>query len=448
MVDRHRATVRDPTINADLTDGPATPARPNRRAPSEPIPRESILLGVALFLVVAATNILTPLLPAVRDDFGVSIATAGWVVGSFGLARLVLDLPAGYLIDWLGHRRLSLIALALLVVASLAGLVAPSLEVLIAARIGSGLAVAVLTTVILAALATTASNANRGKVMSLFPTANNTAVAVYPVVGGVLGELLGWRATFGVTAVLALVGSLILIPLLLRLDLPRRVPNRGSVGEGARVLHGRRRAIAIGATNAGVVATMIHRHGFRNTVLPLYAATALGLGGISIATAIALMSITALIVSVPGGILGDRIGRRRVIVSGLAAIAVGDLVFLATGDLLSFLVASVVIGLGDFYPSSQTALLSEIVPPHLRTRAMSGYRFSVDLGAFLGPIALAAVMDAAGAPVAIAVVAGLLFAAAALTWLGVPRSVDLDVGPEATGAAPAPAGQELVSTED
>ncbi|MEZ0240561.1 MAG: MFS transporter [Chloroflexota bacterium] len=433
-MDHHRASVRGTTIA--------------RRVPSQPIPRESILLGVALFMVVAATNILTPLLPAVRDDFGVSIATAGWVVGSFGLARLALDLPAGYLIDWLGHRRLSLIALAVLILASLAGLASPTLEVLIAARIGCGLAVAVLTTVILAALASTASNANRGKVMSLFPTANNASVAFYPVLGGVLGELLGWRATFGVTVVLAVVGSLILIPLLLRLDLPRRVPKRAAASEDPRVLHGRRRVIAIGATNAGVVATMVHRHGFRNTVLPLYAATALGLGGISIATAIALMSVTALLVSVPGGILGDRIGRRRVIVTGLVAIAAGDLVFLATGDLLTFLLASIVIGLGDFYPSSQTALLSEIVPPHLRNRAMSGYRFSVDLGAFLGPIVLAAVMDVAGAPVAIAAVAGLLLVAAVVTWLGVPPSVDLDAGPEATGAAAVPTGHELVATED
>jgi MFS family permease len=183
---------------------------------------------------------------------------------------------------------------------------------------------------------------------------------------------------------------------------------------------------------------MIHRHGFRNTVLPLYAATVLGLGGLSIATAIALMSITALAVSIPGGALSDRIGRRRIIVIGLLAIAAGDLAFLLTNDLLSFLLVAALVGLGDFFPSSQTAVLSEIVPPELRTRVLSGYRFSVDLGAFVGPILLALVMDLTSADAAIVLVSVLLAGAALVARLGLPSSAD-DVGPGAGDAAP-PAG--------
>ena len=388
------------------------------------IPVESILLVVSLFTVVAATNILTPLLPVIRDDFGVSIATAGWVVGSFGLARLLLDLPAGFLIDLVGHIRLTVVAVLGLVLASFAGLASSSLEMLIAARIGCGLAVAVLATVVLAALAATASVENRGKVMGLFPTANNASTAFYPIAGAIIGQTLGWRATFGMTAILAVVGGAILVPLLVRLDLPRHGRRARTEAPDPRVLHGRRRIIAIGSTGSGVVATMVHRHGFRNTVLPLYAASVLGLGGISIATAISLMSITAFAVSIPGGMLGDRIGRRRVIVAGMFLLAVGDLAFLLTGDLLSFLVVATLIGLGDFFPSSQTALLSEIVPPDLRTRVLSGYRFSVDLGAFIGPILLAGVMDATSAQTAIALAAALLIGAALLTLIGVPPSVD------------------------
>jgi predicted MFS family arabinose efflux permease len=385
------------------------------------LPTESILLVVALFLVIAATNILTPLLPAIRDDFEISIATAGWVVGAFGLARLALDLPAGLLIDRVGHRRLSVGALGLLVASSLAGLVSPTLELLLVARIGSGLAVAVLATVVLAALAATAGPRNRGRILGLFPTANNASIAFYPLAGGVIGELVGWRATFGLTAVLAVAGGAILVPLLLRLDLPRRRPGdarRMTPGPG--VLHGRQRTVAIGATAFGVVATMVHRHGFRSTVLPLYAATALGLGAIPIASGVALMAITAILVGVPGGALGDRIGRRRVITAGLLALAVGDLAFLLAGDLLSFLVIAALIGLGDFFPSSQTALLTDIVHPEQRTRILSGYRFAVDLGAFIGPVLLAAVMDAAGAQAAVVLTAGLLLAAAIAARLGVP----------------------------
>jgi MFS family permease len=387
------------------------------------IPRDSYLLAVALFLVVAATNILTPLLPDIRNEFGVSIATAGVIVGSYGLARLLTDLPAGFLLDRIGHRRLTIAGFVLLVLSSLLGLAADSVEKLIAARVGAGVSVAIISTVILAGLSSTATVANRGKVMSLFHVANNVGIAAYPLLGGIVGVAFGWRATFGVTVGLVIVAAIILVPLLLRIR-PRATAVPRAAVPDSRVLYGRSRAVAIAATNVGVVANMINRHGFRNTVLPLYAATSLGLGGVSIASAIALMAITGLLVATPGGMLGDRIGRRRIIATGLAAIAVGDLVFLLTHDLFTFLAAAALIGLGDFFSSSQTALLSEIVPPAQRTQVLGGYRFSADLGAFVGPVLLAGVMDLANAQLAIVVAVAILLTASLVARLGVPRLVD------------------------
>jgi predicted MFS family arabinose efflux permease len=407
---------------------PEPPAGKSERA----IPRDALLLGLATFSFIAATNILTPLLPDVQEDFGVSIAVAGLIVGSYGLARLIVDLPAGFLAVRFGHRRLAVIAVALLVVSSFLGYASWSVEALIAARIGSGAAVAILAMVTISALAATAASANRGRVMSVFHVANNTGIALYPLVGGVVGVLVGWRVTFLITAVLALVAGAILIAVLPRIDFAR---DRGPsvAADDPRVLHGRERAIAFAATNFGVMANMIHRHGIRNTILPLYAATVLGLGGLSIATAIALMSITGLLVATPGGALGDRIGRRRVIVAGLTGLAVGDLAFLLTGDLVSFLFVSALVGLGDFFTSSQTALLSEIVPAAERTRALSTYRFSSDLGGMIGPILLAVVMDAFGAQAAIILAAAILATAALAGQLFIPARVDA-AGPTAAPA--------------
>ncbi len=392
------------------------------------IPRESFLVAAAVFLVIAATNIMTPLLPDVRSDFGISISTAGIIVGAFGLARLITDLPAGFVIDALGHRRVTIAGLVVLVAASLLGLVATSVPMLVAARIGSGVAVALVTTVGLAALGASATTANRGKVMSLFHVANNTGIAVYPLVGGLVGAAYGWRATFAVTVVLAIAAGAILVPVLLRL----RVRDASAVRRGPRderVLHGGEQRVALAAVNYGVLANMINRHGFRNTVLPLYAATSLGLGGVSIATAIALMSITGLMVATPGGMIGDRFGRRRVIMSGLVAVAAGDLVFLVTHDLVTFLACSALIGFGDFFSSSQTALLSEVVPSQHRTKVLAGYRFSADLGAFLGPVVLAAVMDLASAQASIALAAAVLVSASLAALAGIPARVDERVAP-------------------
>lgn len=411
---------------------PAVPPPAEAEAPVPGIPRESLLLAFSIFLFIAATNILTPLIPQVREDFGVSITVAGLIVGSYGLARLAVDLPAGFLADRVGYQRLSRISVVLLVASSVVGLLSPTVEWLIVSRVGSGIAVGILATVILAALSSTATVVNRGKVMSLYHVANNTGIALYPMIGGLVGLFIGWRATFAVTGVLAIVASLILLPLLGRMTFPTKKGGaRKDQVDAQRVLHGRQRTLAVLATNYGVVANMIHRHGFRNTILPLYAATVLGLGGVSIATAIALMSVTGLLVATPGGMLGDRIGRRRVIASGLLGIAVGDLLFILTGDLLTFLVASAAIGLGDFFTSSQTALLSEVVPPEDRTRSLSQYRFSADLGALIGPILLALIMDRTNSTIAIVVAVGILLSASLAAWIFVP--------PDRTDRQPSPA---------
>lgn len=384
------------------------------------IPRDAYLLGASLFLFIAATNILTPLLPAITEDFGISILMAGVVVGSYGLARLAVDLPAGRLASTFGFRRLSVIAVTLLVASSLVGLLSPTVEFLITARIGSGIAVGILATVILSALSSTASNENRGKVMSLFHVANNTGIAMYPFIGAMVGLAIGWRATFAVTAVLAIIAAMLLLPLLLRLEIPTEKRPKAGASDPSRILHGRKRITALTSINYGVMANMIHRHGFRNTILPLYAATVLGLGGLSIAAAIAIMSVAGLMVATPGGIMGDRFGRRRVIISGLTAVAIGDLVFVLTNDLFTFLVVAAIIGFGDFFSSSQTALMSEIVPPEERTKTLSTYRFSADLGALVGPILLAAVMDFSGASTAIVVASAILASAALMAFIGVP----------------------------
>ena len=395
------------------------PADPD--APSTAIPREALLLALSIFLVIAATNILTPLIPQVQQEFGVSITVAGLIVGSYGLARLAVDLPAGFLADRVGYQRLSRISIVLLIISSFLGAAAPTAAMLIVSRVGSGIAVGILATIVLAALSSTATTVNRGKVMSLFHVANNTGIALYPMIGGLIGLFIGWRATFFVTAVLAVVAAAILLPLLGRMTFPTSKGGaRKNQIDDSLVLHGRRRTIAVLATNYGVVANMVHRHGFRNTILPLYAATVLGLGGLSIATAIALMSITGLAVATAGGMLGDRIGRRRVIVAGLCGVAFGDLAFILTNDLATFLLVSALIGFGDFFTSSQTALLSEVVPPEMRTRSLSQYRFSADLGALIGPIVLAAIMDRTSATIAITVAVVVLLTAAAAAWFGVP----------------------------
>ena len=55
---------------------------------------------------------------------------------------------------------------------------------------------------------------------------------------------------------------------------------------------------------------------------------------------------------------------------------------------------------------------------------LSGYRFSADLGALIGPVLLAAVMDTVGVEAAIFTAAAILFVASLAARIGVPAHID------------------------
>ncbi|HET7030019.1 MAG TPA: MFS transporter [Candidatus Limnocylindrales bacterium] len=400
------------------------------------IPPDARRLGIALFFAIAATNILTPLLPNVQGEFGISIATAGLVVSTYGFARLLTDLPSGVILDRIGERRLAFAGVVLLAAGSAVGALAPSVEWLILARVTSGLGSGLITTVTLTALSWTAGPANRGQVMSVFQLANNTGIATYPLLGGLIGSVLSWRVTFVVAAVGAIVAGAILVPLLGRIEGgQKRDAVSGRTEARAFELSTGRRRLAIGSVYATVMCNMINRHGFRNTLLPLFAASVLLLGPFEIAAGIAVMAIVGILVVTPGARLGDRIGRRRIVVVGLIVLAIGDLTFLGAGSWWTYLLAAAIVGSGDFFGSSQTALLSELVAPRQRAQVLAGYRFFVDIGALVGPLLLASLMEVFGPSAAIVVCAAIVASGGLIAWLGVPAEVAT-----AEAAAVEPAG--------
>src|SRR4051794_33973200 len=259
--------------------------------PDTAIPTDAKLLGVALFFAVAATNLLTPLLPNIVEDFGISVATAGLVVSTYGFARLFTDLPSGVALERVGETRVAIGGAVLLLLGSVLGALSPTVEVLILARVMSGLGSGLMTAVILTGLSWTAGARNRGAVMSLFQLANNTGIAIYPLLGGAIGAILGWRLTFVVAGGGAVAAGVLLLPLLRRIEAGRKRDVVSGKADSLEFdLTPVRRRVALGSVFAGVVANMIQRHGVRNTVLPLFAASVLFLNPIEIATGITVMS--------------------------------------------------------------------------------------------------------------------------------------------------------------
>jgi DHA1 family multidrug resistance protein-like MFS transporter len=405
-------------------------ASPVKGAEAKPrMPSEARLLFIGLFLSVASNNLFTPLLPAIRLSMGESTKTIGAFVAAYGLARLIVDLPSGALTARLGPRRTVTIGVALNAGSCVVGLLAPNFSVLLASRVGSGIGAGLLATVVLSALSDIAPAAIRGRVMSLYQVANNLGIAVYPLAGGLVGTAFGWRAAFVVAIVLSTASGLTLAPLLGTLAVRARTAEteraRPREADGTPKTASKRAVpvMAFVAIYAGVFANMTNRHGFRNTVLPLFAAGNLHLNEVQAATGVTLMSLVGIAITIPGAALGDIIGRRRIVVAGLSMLAIGDLIFpeLATSYPL-FILAAMLVGTGDFFSSSQTAMLSDLVDGPRRALVLGAYRFFVDLGALVGPSCLGYVYGAYGVGAAMRVAAGVLIFTAVLNFVFIPRA--------------------------
>ena len=371
-----------------------------------------------MFLALAAGNILTPLLPLIQDDFSITYAVAGVLVSAFGFARLALDLPTGYLQERFGARTLSAAGFAFLIGGSVLSTVAPIFGVLVAGRVLMGLGASMLSVVVLTALSTLAPENARARTLALYAMANNTAIGIFPVVGGVVGSLWGWRSTMALSGILAAVGAVLMGRVLERVPESATSRNAATSAVEGRLTLPLGLIVALGSIYFGVAITMINRHGFRNTILPLFAGDAIGLNPIQTATGITVMAVVGLLVAMPGGMLADRWSRRGVISAGMVVLAIGDLAFLGASTYATFLLASLVLGFGDFFAASQMAAVTEVVPAHARGRVLATYRFSVDIGAAIGPFFLASLLGLTSFNTTIVVAAGLLFCAACVVQLG------------------------------
>lgn len=381
-------------------------------------PREAYLLFAGLFLSVASNNLVTPLLPAIRHDMNMSVAAIGVYMSAYGIARLVVDLPSGALAVRLGSRRMVFLGVGLNTVASAAAIFAGTAGLLLAARICAGVGAGLLATVILTAMSDVAPAEIRGRVMSFYQVANNLGIALYPLLGGALGVLIGWRAAFMAATAAAIGSGLVLRPVMTRISALTE-SKKGTSSEPSAPRGGPMLWFALGTVFFGVIANMVNRHGFRNTVMPLVASSDLHLDGVQIATGITVMSLTGILVTVPGAALGDRIGRSRIIIFGLVVLGVGDLLFpVLAVNYVTYLVAGAIIGLGDCFSSSQTATLAGLVDARRRSMVLAGYRFFVDVGALVGPLGLAWMLQRYGGHVAIEAAGVLLLVAAAVTVLG------------------------------
>ena len=168
-----------------------TVARPVAARPGVAL---ALILLCQLMIMLDAT-VMNVALPRIRADLGFSPAGLSWVMNAYTLVFGGLLLLGGRLGDLFGRRRVFLIGVGVFTAASLAGGLADSAGLLIAARIVQGLGAAAAGPSTIALITSTFTEPQaRVRALSLFSAMASSGFAVGLILGGVLTEWLSWRS--------------------------------------------------------------------------------------------------------------------------------------------------------------------------------------------------------------------------------------------------------------
>jgi EmrB/QacA subfamily drug resistance transporter len=152
---------------------------------------------VATFMLLLDITVVNTALPAIRKDLGGSFSDLQWVVDAYALSLAALVLTAGSLADRLGRRRVFAIGLGIFSLASLLCGLSPDPTFLNIARGLQGIGGAIMFAVSLALVAQEfPSGPERGMAMGIYGATIGIAVAIGPLVGGLLTDGLGWEWVF------------------------------------------------------------------------------------------------------------------------------------------------------------------------------------------------------------------------------------------------------------
>ncbi|MFC7797274.1 MFS transporter [Streptomyces cinereoruber] len=162
-------------------------------------------LALAQLIIALDYSIVFVALPDIGSGVGFSDQQLQWVIGAYAVAFGGFLLLGGRMADLLGRRRMFLTGLALYAVASVAGGLAETPAVLVAARAVQGIGGAFLAPATLSLLTTNFEEGKeRNKALGVWGATGSSGMVVGSLLGGVLTQAWGWAATFYVNVPLAL----------------------------------------------------------------------------------------------------------------------------------------------------------------------------------------------------------------------------------------------------
>ncbi|MGI6032094.1 MAG: MDR family MFS transporter [Coriobacteriales bacterium] len=161
------------------------------------------VLLAGTFLAVLNQTLLTPALPTIMRDLSVDATTVQWLTSGYSLVEAVIIPLAAYLMGRFSTRKLFNGGLTLFACGSVVAAIAPNFVVLLVGRLMQACCTGILLPMASSLILLAFPKERRGAAMGIVGLVVGFAPAVGPVVSGLLIDGIGWRALFWVVAVLA-----------------------------------------------------------------------------------------------------------------------------------------------------------------------------------------------------------------------------------------------------
>ncbi len=340
-------------------------------------------VSFGLFMIMLDNTVVNVALPAIQQDLGADLSELQWIVTGYALTFAALMLIGGKVADAYGRRLIFVIGIVVFTAASLWCGLAGSSQELIAARVLQGAGAALMNPATLSIIAATFPPKERGTAIGIWAGVSALALAIGPLVGGLITEHVSWNWIFFVNVpvgIVAIAASFLFIDesrdeTHVRLDLPGLATSGVGLFAFTYALieantYGWGSARIVGAFAVAGLAllafVLLERHQrapmlplelFRNRTytganlavllvalamfgvfffMSLYMQTILGYSAVQTGAAFLPMTILIILVAPIAGKTSDRLGSRGLMTAGMVLVAAQLLYFSTLGTDATF----------------------------------------------------------------------------------------------------------------
>ena len=301
-------------------------------------------------------------------------------------------IPAGFLADLFGRKRIMAVGLVLICLSSILSGMAENYLWLIIGRVIQGVGSALYITAATTWVVQISTGEYRGRFMSLYSGIIFAATSFGPAIGGYSAVHFGLNAPFLVYGGFAVLGLLATVPLKEMVDYNHKTRSMVRIKDVPSVfMNG-----SFLLVNFSVLALFSLRSGVRSTLIPLYASLNLSLSVDQIGILLTVAAVVTSVFTYPSGWLSDRVGRRWPIMSCLFLSALSVVLIPSQTSLGGLIPIMVLYGFATGLQGSIAAWPADVAPENKLGTAMGVYRVIGDIGMFLGPITVSYVADYTG----------------------------------------------------